>query len=166
VINRQLIEQEDVAMNKTTKQLIGKVRATQAQLTRLLKSVAVDQDWRPAPEEWSFRFVAAHLATVDKECYQDRVVRIAAGEEPFFESYFNTGRDFGMFDLLDSLRAWAATRGEIIDFVSNMSEEQFSSTGTHAAFGTLTVQRVLELMLDHDQEHIRDLEKMIGSYKR
>jgi len=151
-------------MGKTRTQLIGEVQTAQEQLTRLLKSVAVDQDWRPAPEEWSFRFIAAHLATVDKECYQDRVIRIAAGENPFFESYFNTDRDFGMFDLLDSLHAWAATRQEIIGFVSNMSEEQFSHIGTHASFGTLTVQSVLELMLDHDQEHIRDIEKAISRY--
>jgi len=152
-------------MDRTTKQLIGRVRATQEQLTHMLKSVAIDQDWKPAPGEWSFRYIAAHLATVDKECYQDRVVRIAAGEMPYFESYFNTGRDFGMVDLLDSLHAWAIPRVEIIDFVANLSEEQFSLVGTHAAFGTLTVQGVLELMLDHDQEHIRDLEKAIDSYK-
>jgi len=152
-------------MDRTTRQLIGEVRATQKHLTRWLKSVAVDQDWKSAPEEWSFRFVAAHLATVDKECYQDRVVRIAAGENPHFESYFNTGRDFGMFDLLDSLHAWEVTRREIIRFVSNLTEEQFSLVGTHTAFGMLTVQSVLKLMLDHDQEHIRDLEKAIGSYQ-
>jgi hypothetical protein len=152
-------------MDKTLNQLIGEVQATQEQITRLLKSVAGDQDWQPAPGEWSFRFIAAHLATTEKECYQDRVVRISAGENPYFEGYFNTGRDFGMFDLLDSLHAWAVTRQEIIGFVSNLSEQQFSLTGTHAAFGSLTVQRVLELMLDHDQEHLRDLEKMIGVHK-
>jgi len=149
-------------MNKTTNQLIGEIRSTQELLTSLLNSVAVDQDWQPAPEEWSFRFVAAHLATVDKECYQDRVVRIAGGENPYFDSYFNTDRDFSKFELPDSLHAWAVTRQEIIAFVSNLSEKQFSLTGTHAAFGTLTVQRVLKLMLDHDQEHIRDLEKLIS----
>ena len=152
-------------MGTIPNQLIDQVRSTQAQLTNLLKSVAVDQDWQPAPGEWSVRSIAAHLATVDKECYQDRVVRIAAGESPRFESYFNTDRDFSKSDLPDSLHAWAVTRAEIITYVCAMSAEQFSLTGTHAAFGTLTVQRVLELMLEHDQEHIRDLEKSISVYR-
>lgn len=152
-------------MDGTTKQLIGEVRATQDRLTCLLEPLAVDQDWKSAPEEWSFRFITAHLATVDRECYQDRVVRIAAGENPLFESYFNTGRDFGRIELLDALQSWAATRREIIDFVSTMTEEQFSLVGTHAAFGTLTVQSVLNLMLDHDREHLRDVEQLIASYK-
>ena len=152
-------------MDKNTNELIGSIRSTQQQLTSLLKSVSLDQDWHPAPKEWSFRFIAAHLATTEKECYQDRVVRIAAAENPYFEGYFNTGRDFGMVDLLDSLHVWAVTRQEIIDFVSNLSEQQFSLTGIHETFGTLTVQRVLEQMLDHDQEHIRDLEKVISLHR-
>jgi len=153
------------AIDKDLNQLIGEIQVTQEQFTSLLKSVAGDQDWQPAPGEWSFRFIAAHLATTEKECYQDRVVRIAAGENPYFEGYFNTGRDFGMFDLLDSLHAWAVTRQEIIDFVSNLSEQQFSLTGTHAAFGSVTVQRVLEQMLDHDQEHLQNLEKVLILYR-
>jgi hypothetical protein len=82
-------------MDKSTNELIGAIRSTQGQLTGLLESISFDQDWQPAPKEWSFRFIAAHLATTEKECYQDRVVR----------------------------------------------------------------------MPDHDQEHIRDLEKMLSKYR-
>jgi len=152
-------------MDKTTNELIGKVGATQKRLTGLLQSVAADQDWQPEPGEWSFRFLAAHLATVDKECYQDRIVRIAGGENPRFESYFNTGRDFSKLDLLASLHEWAVTRQEIVDFVSHLPAEKFLLTGTHVAFGTLTVGGVLQLMLDHDQEHIKHLEKLMAVFR-
>ncbi|MGD0612827.1 MAG: DinB family protein [Anaerolineales bacterium] len=151
-------------MEDTMEQLISRIQATQKRLVVLLETRADDQDWQPAPGEWSFRYIASHLATTEKECYQDRVVRIAAGGKPHFESYFNTGRDFSQNDLKDSLHAWTATRQEIIDFVRSLPEEKRSFTGTHAAFGTLTVQGVLRLMLDHDQEHIQDLEKMMGKY--
>jgi len=151
-------------MDEMTRELIGKVQDSQKELTQLLQSVAAVQDWQPDPDEWSFRFIAAHLATVDRECYQDRVMRIAAGENPRFESYFNTGRDFSRLDLLDSLRSWQGTRGEIIGFVSALPGEKLALTGTHAAFGTLTVRGVLKLMLEHDLEHIRDLKKIIGTY--
>jgi hypothetical protein len=152
-------------MEKSTQGLIGKVQATQKRLTGLLQSVVGDQDWQPEPGEWSFRSIAAHLAAVDKECYQDRVVRIARGENPRFESYFNTGRDFSMLDLMTSLREWAATRQEIIDFVSRLPPEKLLLTGTHTAFGTLTVEGVLKLMLDHDQEHLEHLEKLMATYQ-
>jgi len=80
---------------------------------------------------------------------------------PHFKSYFCTGRDFSRFDLKDSLQAWTVTCREIIDFVHALPEEKWALTGTHAAFGTLTVQDALKPMLDHVQEHFRDLEKMI-----
>jgi hypothetical protein len=152
-------------MDKITKQQIGKIQATQKQLTHLLQSMAAEQDWQPDPGEWSIRFIAAHLAAVEKECYKDRVVQIAAGKNPRFESYFNTGRDFSKSDLSDSLREWASTRQEIIEFVSHLPEEKFALTGTHAAFGILTIQGVLMLMLDHDQEHIENLEKAISKHR-
>lgn len=151
-------------MEDTMEQLIRQVQATQKRLRALLEARTDDQDWQPAPGEWSFRYIAAHLATTEKECYQDRVVRIAAGGNPRFESYFNTDRDFSQFDLKDSLQAWTVTRQEIIDLVHSLPEEKRSLTGTHAAFGTLNVQGVVKLMLDHDQEHIQDLEKMMGRY--
>jgi hypothetical protein len=66
---------------------------------------------------------------------------------------------------LDSLSEWASTRREIIEFVSDLPEEKFALTGTHAAFGVLTIQEVLKLMLDHDQEHIENLEKAISKHR-
>ena len=62
------------------------------------------------------------------------------------------------------LREWASTRQEIIEFVSQLPDEKFALTGIHAAFGSLTVQGVLKLMLDHDQEHIDDLKKVVNKY--
>jgi hypothetical protein len=150
---------------ETAQQIISELEATQRQLSALLESVAEDQDWQPDPKEWSFRYIAAHLATVDKDCFKDRVVRIAAGENPHFESYFNTGWDFSRFDLKNSLREWAVTRQEIFDFVRALPEEGWLLTGTHPRFGTITVLSVLQVMLGHDREHLEHLEQVLDRYK-
>jgi len=150
---------------ETAQQIISKLKATQRQLSVLLESVADGQDWQPDPKEWSFRYIAAHLATVDKDCFKDRVVRIAAGENPHFESYFNTDWDFSRFDLRSSLREWALTRQEIFDFVQTLPEEGWSLTGTHATFGAITVLSVLKVMFNHDQEHLEHLEQVIERYR-
>ena len=148
-----------------TEHLMTQLEATQKQLIVLLESVAHDQDWQPNPSEWSFRYLAAHLATVDRECFKDRVVRIAAGEKPHFESYFNTGRDFSRIDLRVSLGEWAITRQEIFDFVQTLPEEACLLMGTHASFGTITVLSVLGTMLNHDREHLQHLEQLISEYR-
>lgn len=146
-------------------ELIAELGSTQKQVSSLLESVADDQDWQPDPGEWSFRYIAAHLTTVDKDCFMDRVVRISAGENPHYAPYFNTGWDFSRFDLKDSLRKWAATRQEIFDFVRALPEEKWSLSGTHATFGTITVGSVLQGMLGHDREHLQHLEQLIEEYQ-
>ena len=138
-------------------QLIGQLETSQNELTTLLTSVADHQDWQPAPDMWSFRYHAAHLAMVDQEAYWERVTRIAAGEKPHFEWYLNTDRDFSQHDLRDSLREWAVTRRQIIDFVRALPEAKLTLTGTHQTFGTITVPDVLQGMLDHDREHLEEL---------
>lgn len=152
-------------LQEKTEQQFRKLNTTQRQLSTLLESVADNQDWQPDPGEWSFRYIAAHMATVEEDCYQDRVMRIAAGENPYFECYFNTGWDFSSLDLRHSLKAWAVTRQEIIDYVRALPEEKLSLTGTHATFGTITVSDVLQMMLDHDREHLESLEKVITEYR-
>ncbi|MDR3575318.1 MAG: DinB family protein [Anaerolineaceae bacterium] len=152
-------------MDANNEELIGQVDACQKRMVALFESVADDQDWSPAAGEWSFRFIAAHMATVDKECYEDRVVRIAGGGKPFFQSYFNTGRDFSQLELADWIKEWKSTRKEIIDFVRGLPEAAFAYTGRHEAFGELTVRDVLKLMLDHDGEHIAQLEKIVSECK-
>jgi hypothetical protein len=152
-------------VENTKNQMMDNLRATQNRLCGLLEAMANDQDWQPEPQEWSFRSIAAHLATVDKECYLDRVLRISAGENPFFKSYFNADRDFSLFDLRISLQEWKSTRREIFDLVNDLPQESLMLSGTHDAFGRITVLDVLKMMLDHDQEHIQHLELLAEKYR-
>jgi hypothetical protein len=146
-------------------QLISQLKSSQKEIRLLLASVADDQDWQLDKNQWSFRYIAAHMATVENDCYQDRVVRIATGEKPHFEAYFNTGWDFSHFDLMISLDNWTVTRQEIIDYVNGLSEKELSFSGTHSEYGKVTVLDVFQMMLDHDQEHLQILHQLISEYK-
>src|SRR5438105_2586334 len=112
-------------------QLIDELQAARQAVSALLLLVADDQDWQPDADNWSFRYVAAHMAGCDIECYQPRITQIAAGENPHFDLYLNTGRDFSQRDLRDSLDQWAAARGEIVAFLRALSDEQLLLTGRH-----------------------------------
>jgi hypothetical protein len=147
-------------------QLITDLQNAQAHFGTLLLSVAHDQDWQPDPENWSFRYIAAHMAACDKECYQPRIRQIASGVNPQFELYLNTGRDFSPFNLRDSVDQWAATRGEIIEFFRALPDEQLLLTGKHLEYGAITIPDYLRIGLDHDLEHIRDFEQMLAAYRQ
>lgn len=148
----------------TRPQFIRQLEATQSELVALLQSMADAQDWQPAPDAWSFRYHAAHLAVTDQEAFWPRVTTIAAGENPHFDYYLNTDRDFSRWKLLDSLAEWTATRRQILDFVAGLPESKLSLTGTHATFGVITVLDTLQTMLDHDREHLAELRQMVAVF--
>ena len=141
--------------------LIKNIEVSLQDMSRLLKTGVDNQDWRPEPEAWSFREVAAHMATVEQECHQDRVTRISAGEQPHYDYYLNSDRDFSHLALMDSLQDWADTRQAIINTVRDLSEAQLALTGTHTTFGTVTVLDILAEMHNHDQAHIQELRQII-----
>jgi hypothetical protein len=145
------------ALEKT----IADLQASERRLCEVLLSVADRQDWRPAPEEWSFREIAAHLDATQRECVLVRVQQIASGSHPHFDSYWNTGRDFGPVDLKDSLRGLAGARQAVRDVALGLSPEERRFTGRHQTFGELTIERYLEIDLEHDQGHLRDLERYL-----
>jgi hypothetical protein len=146
---------------QTLEQTIADLQASERRLREVLLSVADRQDWRPAPEEWSFREIAAHLEASQRECVLVRVQQIASGGHPRFEFYRNDGRDFGSVDLWDSLRRFAGARQAVRDIAGGLSPEQQRFTGQHQTFGELTVERYLEIDLEHDQGHLRDLERYL-----
>jgi hypothetical protein len=150
---------------KEIERLINDLRSYQIRISHLLASMYDDQDWQPDKNDWSFRYIAAHMATVEVDCYKDRIIRIASGEDPHFESYFNTGWDFSQLDLNESIHRWAVTRQEIIDLLSALPEEKWSLVGTHSAFGTITLIDVLQMMHDHDREHFQDLQQMVDKFE-
>ena len=145
--------------------LLKQLADSQTQLSELLVLVAGAQDWRPEPEEWSFRFLAAHLATAERECFQDRIQRIATGNNPSFEYYENTGRDFGDLDLQTSLKTWRKTRQAIFRFVHGLPEAAWLHTGGHVINGPITIWDVLVSILEHDQEHFANLRLAIEAYQ-
>ncbi len=149
----------------TREQLISKLETSQRQLTVLLNFVADNQDWQPSPDTWSFRDHAAHLATVEKEAYWDRITRIAAAENPHYESDFNTGRDFSQHESRNSLSEWAVTRRKVVHFVRYLPKAKITLTGTHDSFGTITVLDVLQGMLDHDREHLGELTQLVADFR-
>jgi len=146
-------------------QIIDDLHSMHQQVSALLVSVADDQDWQPDADHWSFRYVAAHMAACDKECLQARIMQIASGENPKFEFYSNTGWDFSHLDLKKSLDDWAVTRQAIIDYFRALPDVKLLLTGQHATFGAITVPDYLRIGVEHDREHLEELQQMLSMYK-
>jgi DinB superfamily len=116
---------------------------------------------------WNLRDIAAHLAATERDCYVPRVHSIAAGENPVFEFFTHDGHDFSGIHLDDALDEWDATRTMLIGYARTLDEAQRTGlTGRHERYGAVTVDRYLEIALEHDQDHLRGLERLAGQLTR
>jgi len=109
---------------------------------------------------WSLRDIAAHLAASEREAFEPRIRAMAAGERPQFEYYSNDERDFDGISLHAALTEWSDTRARLIDFVRELSDEERARVGVHTKFGEVTVDGYLRIALDHDQDHLKSLERL------
>ncbi len=148
----------------TREQLLQELQGSQKQVVKLLESMADVQDWQPEPLEWSFRYIAAHLAAVEQECHLRRVMGIASGDRPRLPHYANTAANFSQMDLHESLADWVATRHQLLNFVRALSERELAYVGVHEAVGPMTVMDTLAEILEQDQGNLRHVYQLIVAY--
>lgn len=115
---------------------------------------------------WTLRDIAAHLATTERECFEPRIRAMAAGERPRFDWYSNDERDFDGITLDAALSEWAATRGRLVDYVRALTSDERQGVGVHATYGEITVDRYLQIAIEHDRDHLLALERLAGDLAR
>ena len=123
----------------------------------------------PIPDKWSVKENIAHLT-----CYQptflSRIKRILNEDNPSFEGYIPE-EDSEFPKLLsmsvDELIAHQKQkRAEIVNLISNLSDEQMKRTGTHSKFGSMNIIEWTEFFLLHEAHHIYTIFKLIRSTKK
>jgi len=115
---------------------------------------------------WNLRDIAAHLAATERDCYLPRIRAIASGENPTFDVFTNDDTDFGGIQLEGALEEWSVSRRTLIDYVRTLGDHERGLTGHHVKYGDVTVDRYLEIALEHDRNHLRGVERLAGQLKR
>jgi hypothetical protein len=144
--------------------LLDALAASQQLIAAMIRIAADDGSARVGA--WNLRDIAAHLAASDREAFEPRIRAIASGSRPNFGLYSNDDTDFSGVQLDDALAEWGETRTRLLDFVRDLKLEQRALVGMHERYGELSVDRYLELALDHDRGHLRDVEKVAGGLGR
>jgi len=146
-------------------EILDRLISSQQLLTAMLRIAADDPSARVGA--WNLRDVAAHLAATERDCYLPRVRAIAAGENPTFDFFTNDDSDFSGIHLDDALDEWAAARTLLVGFVETLEVDQRTGhAGRHERYGDVTVERYLEIALEHDRDHLRGLERLAGELTR
>jgi hypothetical protein len=140
--------------------LLDELLASQQVVAAMLRIAADDRSARVGA--WSVRDIAAHLASSERECFEPRIRSMAAGDNPEFDFFTNDETDFSGIQLEAALEDWAECRVRLIDFVRGLSEEERERIGNHQRFGAITVDRYLQIALEHDRDHLTGLERLAG----
>ena len=114
----------------------------------------------PAPGEWTPADIVRHLIAVEREVWHPRLAQLAAENHPFW-SWAEPDRWIGEPDAsLDELLAThRRDRSVTVGTLSALDPAGWARTGTHATYGVLNVAELMAKAVDHDDEHIRSLER-------
>ena len=118
-------------------------------------ATADDLDRRPAPNEWSAREVAHHLA--DSETMSTiRLRRLIAEDGPTIQAYDEA--EFARrlhYDrpIDESLAVFAAVRTSNLQFLDTLTEDEWQRAGTHSEDGPYSVEKWLQIYAAHGHDH-------------
>jgi len=142
-------------MNRT--EIVDQFAAFPGRLAAAAKSRAAE--WRPIQDgEWGPNETVRHLIAVEHEVWRPRLARLAKEDDPHW-TWTEPGLAPGLEDasLLEILTVFARRRARTVATVRALDEAGWARSGTHATYGRLDVAGLLQLAIDHDEEHIRGL---------
>jgi hypothetical protein len=152
-----------LAAGVTTAERAARIERFRAAPTRVAElapaAAAVRGD--QAPDGWSEREIVAHLVRVDREVFQVRLRDLTGPSEPHW-SWVEPGAEPGRATLDTLVTRFAAIREVTIAHLAGLDDAGWARSGVHATYGRLDVAALLGIAIDHDADHIAELERRAG----
>jgi hypothetical protein len=113
--------------------------------------------WSPSEDTWSAHLTLAHLRDTEREGFRERVRRVLEEDTPFLDDFpgglwASRWRKTG--PMTDTLAEYLEASRESDRRLAEIPDEAWLRTGTHPAFGTLTLVGWLERMHFHLVDHL------------
>ncbi|MBM4423227.1 MAG: DinB family protein [Chloroflexi bacterium] len=119
---------------------------------------------KPQPEgEWPLRTIVVHLIAVEREVWQYRLHSIVAEDNPHWQytepPLAEWESHYARYSLPQILYAFALIRQETANHLRRLTEAGWKRIGTHAKYGEMDVAGLCGRILEHDEEHLAELNK-------
>jgi hypothetical protein len=126
--------------------------------TQLREAAAVAGD--PPEGEWGADDVAAHMAA-GEFYYLERLNILLNQDTPYLRSFVPAAdarmEDFRGRSSEESIAEFGNLRGETVSLLMGMTLVDWRRTGMHQTLGEISIEDVIEEMIDHDADHIAQL---------
>ena len=131
-----------------------------------------DLRYRPAPDEWSLKEIAAHLRDAEA-CFLERLELIARQDEPRLPDIDTAAyvleRDYQSLNPREALLEFARLRHQSTALLWSLAPSDWEREGLHTYRGRITIMQVARDMNEHDLGHlwqVRRLRRQIEEERR
>ena len=139
------------------------------ELPRLLRRMLRDagpevRTIRPRGGGFSLTEQICHLRDLEQQGYLVRIRRMLSEERPDLAE-FDGARvaresDYHSQDPEAALAAFEEARRESLSLLAPLTEEQLERRGTIGTIGMITIRQLVDMMLEHDRSHARELDEL------
>lgn len=142
-------------MKSFESQLVALTESTESLCAKADSVVFDGEGWTPA-------IILGHIVDVDKEVWLARfnmmVAALESGQEPPQLAWWEpdgvqTEEKYSTFSLADSIALLKQSRKEMLSYLQSLSEAERHASAIHKTFGAITIEMMLQVILDHDEEH-------------
>jgi hypothetical protein len=123
-----------------------------------------------SPGEFSVVENVCHLRDLELQGYTTRIRRILSETEPalpdFDGAWVAAKSAYNNEQLDNALRAFQQARRENVATLRSLTEAQLQSAGILEGVGRVTLERLAEMMREHDEGHLEDLRVLSQRLKR
>lgn len=153
-----------------TSELLSELEAFRHSVAGLLATDEVDWLWRPTTGEWSLTEIICHLRDVEREVHLPRFRAVLRENQPFIPGVnadeWAGPRHYQEQSGPDALRSYLIARSETVRFLEQLDEADWQRQGQHAFFGQTTLQELVFLAVQHDQNHRKQLIQLQAKEER
>ncbi|MEX2245777.1 MAG: DinB family protein [Dehalococcoidia bacterium] len=141
--------------------LVEPLRAMPQQLTEALKGATEEELLRrPEGGGWCIREIAGHLRDA-AEVYHQRLYMMSTQTDPILEPYDQEAfaRDHGYLtrDIDEMLAELRRSRSTTVELLTSLVNWNWARTGQHREDGRMSIRQMVELMVEHEGEHLADI---------
>ncbi|MFN2532495.1 MAG: DinB family protein [Pyrinomonadaceae bacterium] len=125
---------------------------------------------KPSAEEFSVLEHVCHLRDLEIEAYGYRIDRMLEAENPSLPDFDGAGtaiaRVYNSQDFASALAGFTRARMQNVQTLSRLNDSQLDRAGDLPPIGRITIKNLMQMMHDHDEDHLHEMQITIGRFHR
>jgi hypothetical protein len=147
--------------------IIDSLEAMPEFLRRLTKGLSSAELTRKSSEkEFSVLEHVWHLRDIETEGYSVRIKRLLSENRPVLQDIdggkLAAERGYNQLDFAEGLEVFTRARRDNIRSIKGLTLEQLNCSGIFEDAAPVTLERVLQMMREHDEAHRKELQDLVN----